>query len=85
MAPESVGGWRQGRLQYAGEPLTFVIEDVNRYTRRPIVIVDPSIATLRVTGIVSEENVESWLTRLQQALPVTVTLGKDGRLEVSGR
>lgn len=31
VAPEQVGGWRDGRFVYAGEPLSRVAEDLSRY------------------------------------------------------
>lgn len=84
VASATVGSWREGRLHYAGEPLSFVIEDVNRYADVPIVIADRSIEPLRVTGTVSEKNVSSWLKSLESALPIEVT--SDGEtLELRAR
>lgn len=82
VAPRAIGSWRTGRLQYSGEPLAVVIADVNRYVDKPIVITDPSIAALRVTGTVSENNVTSWLTSLQASLPIEVVEGTEGRWEL---
>lgn len=85
VAPPAVGSWRDGHLHYAGEPLSVVIEDVSRYLDRPIAIVDPNVASLRVTGTVSEENVESWLISLPAALPLDVMRREDGGFEVRGK
>lgn len=82
--PPAVASWREGRLRYSGEPLDSVIADVNRYVDEPIVISDRSIATLRVTGTVSEANIESWLTSLQTSLPVEIAK-ENGRIEVRRR
>lgn len=83
--PAAVASWREGRLQYSGEPLALVIADVNRYRDEPILVDDPSVGALRVTGTVSEANIESWLISLQTALPVEVVARNGGGLEVRRR
>jgi transmembrane sensor len=83
--PPAVASWREGRLHYSGEPLGSIISDINRYVAEPITIADPSIAHLRVTGSVSEANIESWLTSLEASLPVQVVKQGDGRLEIRAR
>lgn len=83
--PPAVASWREGRLHYSGEPLGSIIADMNRYVAEPITIADPSIAGLRVTGSVSETNIERWLTSLEASLPVEVVKDDAGRLEVRAR
>lgn len=83
--PPTVASWRDGRLHYSGEPLGVIIEDINRYVAEPIAITDASITSLRVTGSVSETNIESWLISLEASLPVEVVKHDDGRLEVRAR
>lgn len=83
--PPAVASWREGRLHYSGEPLSSIIADINRYVAEPIVLSDPSIAGLRVTGSVSEANIERWLTSLEASLPVEVVKNGDGGLEVRAR
>src|ERR1700733_11072753 len=46
-----IGSWRQGQLAFDDETLADVIEELNRYCRRQIVLADPSLATLRVSGV----------------------------------
>jgi transmembrane sensor len=70
----TVAGWREGRRQYIGEPLSAVIEDLSRYSTRRIIITDPSVADLTVTGAVFEPDIERWLKSLEAAIPVRVTI-----------
>jgi transmembrane sensor len=67
-----VASWRQGRLEYLGEPLRTVIEDVNRYSDQQIVLTDPALGALRYTGTVLLDHVDEWLTGIAGTLPVTV-------------
>jgi transmembrane sensor len=83
--PPAVASWREGRLHYSGEPLGVVIADINRYVAEPIAIADASIASLRVTGTVSETNIESWLNSLETSLPVDVVTTDDRRVEIRAR
>ena len=79
--------WRDGLLQYQDEPLPSVIADVARYSEHDIVIADPAVAELRVTGTVFANDVESWLQSLEAALPVRAVRAPDGavRLESTSR
>ncbi len=85
VAPAAVASWREGRLQFSGEPLSSVVIDINRYSAQQIVISDPAIADLRVTGTVSAGNITSWLKSLEKSLPVQVTTDDRGALQLSGR
>lgn len=83
----AIAAWRDGLLQYRDEPLPSVIADVNRYSKHDIVIADPAVAELRVTGTVFANDVESWLQSLEAALPVRAIRAPDGsvRLESTSR
>ena len=56
--------WRDGHLVFRGETLAAAAADFNRYHRRQIEIVDPSIARLRVGGTFSTTDSEAFLAAL---------------------
>jgi transmembrane sensor len=62
--------WRSGELAYVREPLSAVIDDINRYSSRKILIQGESIAGLQFTGTVFTADVDDWLKAIQQAYPV---------------
>ena len=75
MVPSSPGGapsWISGRLEYLHEELRFVIADVNRYSRRKIVLDDAQIGHHLYTGTVLLEHVDEWVTTLPGSFPVRV-------------
>ncbi len=78
-----IAAWRKGRLQYRNEPLQSVVADVIRYSGQDIVVADPEIADLRITGTVFANDVGSWLQSIEAALPVHIVRAPDGvvRLE----
>jgi transmembrane sensor len=80
-----VAAWREGLLQYRNEPLRSVIADLTRYSARAIVIANPQIADLRITGTVFASDVDSWLQSLETALPVRVVWAPDGSARLESR
>ena len=70
--PADAIAWRAGRLSYRGEALRYVIEDVNRYADRPIMLADDAAGNVLFTGTVFQESVATWLTGLEQAFPVVI-------------
>ncbi len=58
-------------LVYHGRPLTQVIEDIQPYTRRRILI-EPAVAGLQYSGIVKQEDVDAWIRDLPAIYPVAI-------------
>ncbi len=80
MSAETAIAWREGRLQYRGEPLKYVLADVGRYSKEEITLADPEAGELLVTGTVFESDVEAWLGSLEEILPVKVESQGHGRV-----
>jgi transmembrane sensor len=69
--------WRYGRLALFEEPLGEAVAQMNRYTRRPIVILDAGIAQLRISGNYSVADAQAFATSISVLLPVEVGLERD--------
>lgn len=63
--------WTSGRLTFDNQPLRYVIEAVNRYSSRRIVV-SPSAGVLRFSGIVFDDEISDWLQSLEVIFPVTI-------------
>jgi transmembrane sensor len=63
--------WTHGRLTFDNQPLRYVVETVNRYSSRRIVV-DRSASTLRFSGIIVDTQIEDWLQSLEAIFPVSV-------------
>jgi transmembrane sensor len=70
--PADAVAWRGGVLKYRGEQLRYVIEDVNRYSKRPIRIADEGAGDLLFTGTVFQDSADAWVFGLEDAFPVSV-------------
>ena len=69
--PSGAGSWRNGTLQFVGEPLEDVVSAVNRYNS-PHVVVSSAFMQTRFTGTLSPRNVREWLSALEQIYDVKV-------------
>jgi len=68
-------------LIYHGRPLPEVIEDIQPYTRRHIVV-DAAAAGFQYSGIVKQEDVDAWIRDLPAIYPVTVIDCHSARLRL---
>jgi transmembrane sensor len=69
--------WRYGRLALFEEPLADAVAQMNRYTRRPIVILDAGISQLRISGNYSVGDAQAFATSISVLLPVEVGLERE--------
>jgi len=58
-------------LVYHGRPLPQVIEDIQPYTHRRILI-EPGAAGFQYSGIVKQEDVDAWVRDLPAIYPVAI-------------
>lgn len=70
--------WRRGLVHFQDTRLADAIAELNRYTTRPILIADASLADLRVGGNFRWDNSEAFVRLLQQILPVEARTTPDG-------
>jgi transmembrane sensor len=78
--PDRAMAWREGRLEYYGEPLSSVVADVSRYSNQPIELGDPQLAQLTFTGTVFTESVDDWLNAIQATFPIRAVTMDDHRV-----
>ncbi|MCL7715531.1 FecR family protein [Stenotrophomonas mori] len=81
-APQTVNAelamaWRQGEVVYQGEPLSRVIDDLNRYSATPIRLQDAALGELRVTGRWELAGIDRWVDGLARALRLRVQRDTD--------
>jgi len=72
MDPERTLAWRYGRLEYIDEPLSAVVADINRYSSRKRIIIDPALAQLTYTGTVLMGSIDEWLSAMPGEFPIRV-------------
>jgi transmembrane sensor len=63
--------WEAGRLLFRDEPLGDAVARVNRYTAHPVKI-DPSIASIRISGVFNAGDIGSFVSGVTSYFPVKV-------------
>jgi transmembrane sensor len=66
-------GWQIGHLAFHLQPLRYVLEDVNRYAQKRIVLQTESMGSLIITGTVERENIGGWVKSLEHAFDLQAT------------
>ena len=61
--------WEAGHLVFRDEPLGDAVLRVNRYTGRPV-IVDPAIASIRISGVFNAGDIGSFVSAVTSYFPV---------------
>jgi transmembrane sensor len=67
---DRIQAWHVGRIAFEDLPLRQALAEFNRYTRTPIVIRDPALAQLRVTGIFRIGETDALLRALNTAFGI---------------
>lgn len=75
-------GWPQGKLVFDATPLSTVVERMNRYGSTPLVIADPDIADLAVSGTFRAGDTHELLSALHLGWSIAGQQRKDGALEL---
>jgi transmembrane sensor len=77
--------WREGAVVFEGEPLSQALAEVGRYTRAHVVLAEPQVASLRISGRFRTDDVAGFFRALQAALPVRVSQPKPGVFYIEPR
>lgn len=66
-------GWRSRQLVFLSRPLGEVISELNRWRSGRLMVLDPTLASRRVTAIIDVNDISSIDRTLEQGLPVALT------------
>jgi len=75
---ERVTAWESGEIVFDDEPLATVIERMNRYGPRHIVVADDHTASLRISGVFHEGDVDGFVSTIAAYLSVKARERPDG-------
>lgn len=67
---ETYVSWRAGYITFRDMELHDAVTEFNRYNKKQLVIGDPAVARLRVSGNLRAANVEAFVRVLEQGFPV---------------
>lgn len=67
-----VASWSRGQLVFSATPLAQAIADANRYAQEQLVVADPRLESIKVSGEFRIGNTQAFLRALESAFPVRV-------------
>lgn len=76
--PEAAVSWSEGRLMFRAAALESAVAEINRYSRRKILLADAALAELRLSGTFRAGDAASVATALPAVLPVRVEQAPGG-------
>ena len=71
--PRRIAAWRQGTLRFDRIPLIDAIREIERYWTGRILLADPALGSISVSGVFSHHNLAEFFTALPTIIPVQVT------------
>lgn len=74
--------WKDNRLIFERLPLGEALAQIQRYRKAPVLLDDPSLASLPISGVFDNRNVEDLLRLLPSILPLSLNTDADGTLHV---
>lgn len=69
---ETLLSWQGGELVFRNQPLAEVIEEINRYASRQIVLSAPRLASQRLSGVYHVRQGDAFLQMLPRLLPLRI-------------
>jgi transmembrane sensor len=79
-----VTAWTIGQIVFDDEPLSSVVERVNRYSNTPILIADPAVAQMRISGVFNAGDAPGFVEIVTHYLPVKAVPQPDGTIALQG-
>ena len=72
--------WRFGRMILDNAPLGEAVEDLNRYGGRRVVLADPALADMKVSGVFHTRDPDAFVEAITAAFPVRLAEETGGKL-----
>ena len=70
-AAEDILSWRSGYVIFQETPLTEAVEEFNRYNTRKLIIQDPALARVKLTGSFRSTNLAGFVRLLEQGFAIS--------------
>jgi len=77
--------WEQGRLDYINEPLSAAVADINRYSKRRIIVRDAAVGRIVFSGTVLTSDTNTWIRALPTLFPIDLQTDSAGDIVLVSR
>jgi ferric-dicitrate binding protein FerR (iron transport regulator) len=80
-----IAGWRMGRVVFDDDTLGNAVAEVNRYSNTAIVLADPALTGLRVSGVFLVGHSESFIETVTGHYPIQIAERSANRIVLAAR
>ncbi len=80
-----IGSWREGQIVFDDDTLDSAIAEINRYSTAQIILADPALAALRVSGVFKAGHSQSFVETVTGHYPIRVAEHTDRRIVFVGK
>jgi transmembrane sensor len=77
---QRVTAWTTGQIMFDNEALSSVVTRVNRYSDTQIVIADPKVSAMRISGVLNAGDVSGFVDIVTHYLPVRASATDSGNI-----
>lgn len=74
--------WLQGLLVFDGEPLSAVVDEMNRFSRRKLLVSDPKVAATPVSGVFKTGQIDAFVAAIRSYGLADVGRSDDRQIEL---
>jgi transmembrane sensor len=67
---EAATAWRQGKVIFRDQTLAEAVRRLNRYSRQQVIVDDPTLAQMKVSGVFETGDAQAFVEAMQAYLPV---------------
>lgn len=79
----SLVSWTNGVLMFTNTPLAEAVEELNRYSATPIMLDDPSLGSIKISGTFRAGQSRQFLEAVELAFPVRISRDTDTQIVLS--
>lgn len=69
---QKTASWRSGIIFFEEEPLSFIVQELQYYSRKEIILADKKVGKLIAGGSFNTQNVKAFLKALELTLPIKI-------------
>ncbi|MHC8310607.1 FecR family protein [Pseudomonas sp. GT1P32] len=85
LADGQVADWRSGHLAFRNRELASLVDELNLYRARPVLLADPKLGRFKVSGNLDVTDPDALLNALPALIPVKTVALADGQLRIEAR
>jgi transmembrane sensor len=79
---EAATAWRQGKVIFRDQSLAEAVHRLNRYSRQQVVVDDPALAQMKVSGVFDSGDAQAFAEAMRAYLPVAADFSRESTIHL---